>query len=485
MSYSRAWLVGAAVGGVLAAVFVVSCVSDSDVPGPDASGPDGTAGPDGGGGNDVAVKDSTPPTDGPTGCAARTADDTAGVFVAQGLGTDVNGCGTRSNACNSIAYGIAAAKAGTAKTTIYLAAPPATDAGPGAYVESVVLDGPFTIEGGWNDTGGTWTPICDTTTSTAVTIQGVSDKAITASFTGSATLRDIRVLSKATAATGETLYGIFATGSTTNLTLDAVVVDVATGGVGVDGTNGTNGTAGSTAGCATGTGSTGGVGPNGSASAAGTFSSSGYTPTSGGNASDGVAGTNGTTGAAGTCSTAGNCALMCSVQQCSTTNKGNVCGANGLAGCAGTIGTGGTLGTGGGSSIGVFVWDAHLTVFGGTISSSNGGNGGSGGAGGDGGAGQSGVVGSAVECVTNWSCNGNACSFIAGTSEPGGNAGGKGGNGGAGGHGGGGSGGDSYAFVQGGDGGVTFNGNPTIMHGDAGTGGAVSGANGTAADKFP
>ncbi len=485
MRYSRAWLLGVAIGGVVAAAFV-GCVSDSDDPGPDASSQDVTT-PDGGG-NDVVVKDSTPPTDGPTGCAARTADDTAGVFVAQGVGTDVNGCGTRNNPCNSIAYGIAAAKAGTAKTTIYLAAPTSTDAGDAGasmYVESAILDAPFTIEGGWNDTGGTWTPICDSTTSTAVTIQGVSNKAITASFSGSATLRDIRVLSKSAAASAETLYGIFATGASTNLTLDGVVVDVAAGGVGVDGAGGSNGSAGSTAGCSTGTGSSGGVGPNGSGGPAGTFSSTGYTPTSGGNANDGTAGANGTTGSTGTCSTAGNCALTCGISQCSTTNKGNVCGTSGIAGCAGTNGTGGTLGTGGGSSIGVFAWDAHLTVFGGSVSTSNGGNGGVGGAGGDGGAGQSGVAGSAVECVTNWSCLNNACSFIAGTSEPGGNAGGKGGNGGNGGQGGGGSGGDSYAFVQGGDGGVTFNGNPTIAHGDGGTGGAASGTNGAAGDKFP
>ena len=268
------------------------------------------------------VSPTDAPTDGPTGCAARTANDAAGVFVSQALGTDTNGCGTRNNPCQSIAYGIAAAKAGTNKTTVYVAAAPpsvadggadggdAADAGDagdvaGMYVESIILDAPISIEGGWSDTGGTWTPICDTTTSTAVTIQGVTDKAVTASFSGSATLRDIRVLSKPTAASAETLYGIFATGSTTDLTLDAVVVDVAAGGIGVDGTGGTDGAPGGTSGCSAGNGSSGTDGSNGPGGAAGTFSSSGYVPTSGGNGNNGTAGANGTAGGAGTCSTSG------------------------------------------------------------------------------------------------------------------------------------------------------------------------------------
>lgn len=477
MRHSRAWLMGfAAVAAGLGSL--VACVGDSPVTGPDATA-DAS--------NDVGnVKDS-PTTDGPTGCAARTADDTAGVFVAQS-GSDVNSCGTRANPCKTITYALAAAKATTTKTTIYVAAAPATDAGPGAYQESITLDSPITIEGGWSDTGGNWNPICDATTSTAVVVQGVTNTTIHATFTGAATLRDIKVISKPAPDPSESLYGIFAAGSTTNLTLDQVVVDVGPGGVGVDGTAGTMGANATDAGCAGGNGANGGTGPAGTGAVAGSFSASGYTPTNGGDAGTGITGGNGTAGGSGACATCqvftGSCPNLC------TTGNATRCGTNGLAGCGGNGGGGGSYGTGGGASVAVYVWDAHVTVFGGTFSTSNGGNGGNGGPGADGGAGTIGAAGSSASCATqlsNPACFLNSCSgtFVSGTTLSGGSAGGTGGAGGVGGQGGGGSGGPTFAIVQGGDGGVALNGNPKLAHGDGGAGGANGGAGGASGDRWP
>ena len=495
MRYSRQLIVAAALS-VAAVGGVSACVGD------DSSGtPDATTDA----ANDVTAQDVTTQdvqssdvvNDGPTGCAARTADDTVGVFVAKS-GSDVNSCGTRSNPCLTITYAIATAKAATGKTTIYVAAAPpeTTDAGdggtsPGVYAESITLDAPLSSEGGGIVIGVTWTPVCDATTSTSVTIQAVGNTTIAASFNGAATLRDLGVASKPSPDPGESLYGITVSGSTTNLTLDQVVVDVAGGGAGVGGTNGTPGVNASDAGCSPSTGAGGAAGAGGAGGAAGTFSSTGYVATSGGDGGVGGVGQAGTAGSVGQCMNscdviAGSCPNTCTIGTATT------CGGTGLSGCPGGGGSPGSCGTGGGSSVAVYAWDAHVVVFGGRFTTGNGGNGGNGGAGGDGGAPTSGSAGSSATCA---SLTGGGCSnvpsphctatFQSGTPLNGGSAGGSGGAGGVGGHGGGGSGGDSYGFVQGGDGGVTLNGNPSITHGTGGTGGAVSGANGTAADRWP
>src|ERR1700690_662899 len=153
MNRTRLFLAALVVVGASSGSFV-GCVGD-DASNSDAATNDATTGSDAGG------KDAS--GDGATGCAARTADDTAGIFIAQ-TGEDVSGCGARSNSCKTLQYGIAAAKATTGKTTVYVAS--------GSYQESIVLDAPITIEGGWKASGSTWTPVCDATTSTTVTIQG-------------------------------------------------------------------------------------------------------------------------------------------------------------------------------------------------------------------------------------------------------------------------------------------------------------------------
>lgn len=434
----------------------------------DASASDATT-------QDVVVQDVNN-GDGATGCAARTANDAAGLFIAP-TGSDTSSCGTRSNPCQSISYTIAAAKSTTGKTTLYLSK--------ATYIESVTLDAALTLEGGWSDTGGTWSPVCDATTSTAVTIQGVTNVTISAAFAGAGTLRDLQVTSKAQAAAGESIYGVFATGSSTNLTLDGVVIDVGGGGTGTNGVAGTDGVVGSDAGCAAGNGAAGSTGSAGGGAPAGSLSATGYSATNGADAGVGNTGANGTAGGADQCMA--NCGTCKNQNPSCVFGTATECSSPGVSGCGGTPGTGGSCGTGGGSSVALFVWDAHLTIFGGSLTSGSGGNGGVGGLGGDGGAGSSGAIGAEGFCpANNFSCSGGFCVLgVGGTTLTGGSAGGTGGVGGVGGQGGGGSGGDSYAIVTGGDGGTTLNGSPTLVHGDGGTGGAANGANGAAADRFP
>jgi hypothetical protein len=461
------------------------CVGDPTT-GPDGSmGPDSTTGDTGG--NDGDMPDSA------VGCDARTADDKSGIFVAQ-TGSDVSSCGTRANPCKTLTYSISLAKSMSGKTALYVAGAQMTDAGameggsPGVYQESIIVDAPLTIEGGWSDIGGKWTPICDSTTSTAVTIQGTTNTTVTASFAGTATLRDIRVTSKPAANPGESLYGIFVLGATTKVTLDQVVVNIAAGGAGTDGMDGMAGANANDGGCAPGSGANGGAGAAGTGGGAGTFTSNGFIATNGGTGTNGGAGQNGTVGGMGQCQNcdifAGSCPNSCGFGTKMT------CGQTGLSGCGGGSGGAGTFGTGGGASLALFIWDAQVTVFGGSFTTSSGGKGGNGGNGADGGTATNGAAGSQTFCATglsNPTCFMNSCTgtLVSSINLTGGTAGGNGGVGGVGGHGGGGGGGWSYAIVAGGDGGVALNGGPMLMHGTGGPGGVTAGANGVSGDKWP
>jgi hypothetical protein len=90
-------------------------------------------------------------------CLAQAPDDVDGVFVSP-AGLDGQGCGTTSSPCKTIAQGLILA-ATNHKSILYLDR--------GFYGESVALDvlnngaaSPFTIQGGWSDLLGQWTPIC-------------------------------------------------------------------------------------------------------------------------------------------------------------------------------------------------------------------------------------------------------------------------------------------------------------------------------------
>ena len=444
----------------------------------DASAPDATLDAIAETGTNDAASDVTP--DVPlTGCAARTTSDTTGIFVSVASGNDTTGCGTRAIPCKSVSQGITEATTQSGKTTVFVAS--------GAYIESITLPAALTVEGGWAASGLTWTPICDNTTSSAVTIRGTTSATVTAQYIGASTLRDVTIESTTSPTANESVYGIFATGASTDLTLDHVVVVLGSGGAGADGTAGSAGTGGGDGGCLASNGTNGSSGSNGAGADSGSFGSAGYIGTSGDDGGVGQTGHNGSAGGSGSCATcqtfAGSCPNSC------TFGSKQVCAGQGLSGCGGAGGSGGGSGGGGGASIALFVWDAHVTAFGGSFTAGNGGNGGGGGAGADGGPGSSGAQGSSASCATQLSnpqCLVNFCTgtLVSSTTLSGGSAGGTGGAGGVGGQGGGGSGGWSYAVVAGGDAGVTVDGG-VLAHGDGGTGGTVGGANGSAGDRWP
>jgi hypothetical protein len=412
------------------------------------------------------------------GCVSATADATAGIFVSPSGSTDATTCGTETVPCASVQTGLDRAHVITGKSIVYVAR--------GTYQESIVLYPGLRLEGGWdvldNGTSNSWVQACSAASS-AVVIQPQTQNVTVAAVDlgGSVTVATLTIASKPMAANGESLYGLFARGASTTLTLTNVNVTVAAGGDGTTGADGPPGDAGGS-GCAAEDAAAGVVGSLGLGADAGVFDPDGWEPQGGTPGSVGTGGAGGATGSTGACSACGSCQnfLGCSFK----TNGTNSCGASGLPGCGGDPGSAGNPGGGAGSSIGVYVWDATVMLEGSSIQVARGGNGGSGGSGGLGGAGGGGVVGEAgAACST--SCNGS-CNPVSGNG-PGGAAGGSGGNGGQGGAGGGGAGGCSYATFQGGTGSVLAT-MTTLAHGEAGLGGgpdSAAGAIGVAGDHFP
>lgn len=418
-------------------------------------------------------------------CATQVPDTTNGVFVAP-TGIDATHCGVSPSApCLTVQAGLDSASS-QGRTIVYVAA--------GTYTESISLYPHVTLQGGWNDSGGVWTPICPGpdagTASGAVTIQAPSTSDVTVSATslgGTATLSTLTVASipQSQVAPGQSLYGIIATGSNTTLALDDVVAQIASGGPGGGGAAGTM-PAGATGTCTPGTGVVGGPGSPGTGSDGGAFSSGGYAAGAGGPGTTGSPGSNGVTGGMGVCATCVTAA--CISGSCGAATSAKTCGSSGLSGCGGAGGGLGTGGGGGGSSIVLYVWDAQVSVSGTTLTAGAGGNGGNGGAGADGGTGSAGAKGvPAGSCDTTLSgncilgCNAGTPVFLdAGTT------GGAGAAGGAGGQGGGGAGGWSCAYYVGGAATVdtSFGGN-TFTPGMLGSGGVPGGADGTAKDRCP
>jgi hypothetical protein len=416
------------------------------------------------------------------GCILAQPDAVAGVFVAPGGGTGA--CGSESQPCATIAGGLAAiASSQGTKSVVYLAN--------GTYTETVTLPAGIIIQGGWLDTGGTWTHQCVANPQSGAVIQAPAnaDRTIVASYNGSATLDTLTIQNIATAAAGQSLYGVFATGTTTQLLLKNVDIQVAGGGSGNNGVQGTSG-AGGAASCApTSDGAKGAPGTAGSGAAAGTYSASGYSPNTGGTGTAGASGDNGTAGSPGSCESVMSCGDD-GLGNCVTSSTMN-CGIIGGTGCPGGGSGPGTPGSGGGSSIGVFDWGAVVTIAGSTIAPGSGGNGGQGGAGGTPGSGSQGPTGTAGKYATSCHVGPTNCALTctchcigpALTTGGAGGAGSFGGNGGTGGTGGGGSAGDSYCWYQGG-GGTVNAANPMCTPGQAGQGGnagqSSAGANGSA-----
>ena len=329
--------------------------------------------------------------DGQEGDAARGYDESAGIFVLSSAPANSN-CGDRGIPCQTIKQGIARAKA-TGRTIVYV--------GAGTYIEQVPLSAGIRVEGDWSVLGSTWTPIY-TNPGDAVVIQGPTDPAayqtveapvLAKDLGGAATLALVTVKSKASAGSGESLYGVFAAGATTNLTLENVKVIVANAGSGVSAPVSVGGAAGVKGGCDrkdAGTGAAVAAGAPGVDGLATGFGVGGYAA---GNGTPGAKGQDGNNGPAG--STAGpavSCGSCASAHSTSCTTYSSV-GTDAKPGCGGKGGPGGGAGTGGGSSIALYVWDATVNVVGGALQSGNGGNGGLGAEGGAGGRGVDGVDG--------------------------------------------------------------------------------------------
>jgi hypothetical protein len=340
------------------------------------------------------------------------------------------------------------------------------------------------VEGGWAAVDNTWRPICtsDASNNDAVVVQAPPNANITVradAIKGRATLAWLTVKSKAMAKEGESLYGIFARGADTNLILDNVRVQVATAGDGASGAPGAAGADGSKTGCTPPGDGAHGVaeGTIGGGAPAGTFGSNGYVPADGSVGGPGKPGHNGTAAGAGICI---RCCTACTAiatpdvgegsatpnddPPCECTFGNNSCGGPGLSGCGGEPGAGGSPGHGGGSSIGLYVWDAAVSVSEGSLQAGDGGKGSVGGTGGTPGLGVPGVFGpSGPTCIV---CD-NYCEPRSDWGT--GSTGGVGGNGRSGGQGGGGAGGSSYAVYKGGTAAVLISPSTALLYGKAGT----------------
>jgi hypothetical protein len=426
--------------------------------GPDGTTPDGTS-PDGKARDGMVVVPEDVVVSGDGGCPAKP-DPSNGVFVSQ-LGKDTPGCGsTETSSCLSIQEGLAEARSNN-RPIVYVSA--------GTYAESITLYGGAHILGGYDMN---WKPICKNTNA-AVTIAPVTDTmtVVGSNLDSFTQIANLTIASKTTAKPGETIYGVFVTGSSATLELDNVIVNVVAGGDGMTGDMGSTGATGGSS-CANGNGvsagTPGGPGKNASAPSA---SASGYVSPSGNPGDDGTAGGNGVVTMMPTCV---DCLTCKAAVTCNSKPDGMSCGTQGGAGCGGEKGGGGAGGQGGGSSIGVFLWNASATLQGGMITAGNGGAGGPGGSGGFGGKGGPTTMGAAGPSCTVTGSGADTCTTtvsegLAGTNGPGG-------DGSDGGTGGGGAGGSSFAVYAGGSGSPIVSGT-TLSIGSAGSGanGAPSG----------
>ena len=390
-------------------------------------------------------------------------------------GTDGASCGAPGSPCKTIKQGLAVTAASSTKNTVVVAA--------ANYAEDgLVVPAGVTLQGGWTYESQ-WQHLCTADALTKTIVRPATDNATfrLVDLGGTARIETLSIQSRSSAAkTGESLYGVFATGATTKVVLDHVSITLANAGGGSNGSTGSGG--GNPVSICTPAGGTNGQnGSAGGGAPKGSYTAAGYQPASGASGGTATAGQNGTPGGAHTCQ-------PCSVPKGSPCGCGSSiadsCGQDGKPGCGGGPGGPGGPGTGGGSAIGVFLWDADLTILDSSVKSGNGGKGGSGASGGTGATGSAGALGNL----------GFECLYCSMTPPPtpicvgaphqgsGGTPGGKGGTGGTGGPGGGGAGGDSYAVYKGGSASATVT-TTTLTPGSAGPagGGTKPGAAGTAA----
>ena len=320
-----------------------------------------------------------------------------GVFVSKSGsdGADGSTCGAIGAPCATIKKALAIAKAGS---IVYVDA--------GTYEEDgLALVAGVTLQGGWERrVGGAWTRVCTPERKGAAVIRAKSaDRTLSAvDLGGMATLDTLTIRSKlAAAAVGQSLYGIFAVGATTEVALRDVAIDVANAGAGRAGQAGLDGGYAARI-CQASTGANGAaLGASGTGARAGSFAVSGYFSLPGIEGGAGGDGANGTAAPAPPCvackQSGAVCQRSCSgpaCYLCAWTSSYLECGKPGIPGCGGGGGAaGGKPGTGGGSSVGVLVWDATFGLDSGSIHSGRGGDGGAGGPGGQGALGRLGAAG--------------------------------------------------------------------------------------------
>jgi hypothetical protein len=379
-----------------------------------------------------------------------------GVFVSSAGqdGADGATCGTREAPCKTIAKALSFATAGR---IIYLDA--------GTYEEDgLALKPGVTLQGGWDRSAvGVWSRVCTADRNALVVIRPrTADRTLSAvDLAGTATLETLTIRSKTAAASaGQSLYGIFASGASTEIVTREVAIEVGAAGNGSAGGAGQNGDS-PAATCSAGTGADGATeGAVGSGAPGGMFNATGYVPAPGVTGGTGANGDHGTAAPAAPCiacpDTGATCRPVCvgqpiCVNLCSWSASFASCGVAGINGCGGGGGKGGAPGSGGGSSVGVFLSNARLRAMSGKITSGRGGDGGLGGAAGQGKVGNAGAPGQpGLGCVL---CEGIISSINPTCLQPSqapaaGAPGGIGGAGKNGGPGGGGSGGHSYPVYK-------------------------------------
>jgi hypothetical protein len=456
--------------------------SDIQVSPPDAVGVDAPVLVDASSPKDAGTKKDA--ATGPA-CLTKTADVADGVLLISGATpppppVDAGVCGSYANPCTDLASAIPALGTGTnALHIIYVGNGTHVPAG-GATSFPSLPDG-ITLQGGWNVTdseseGYRFNATCDVNATFSSAGPSVFTVGTAGSpSTGKVVLNSVDLKNIATPPTpstggGESLYGIFAVGTSgpggSTLSLNDVTITVANGGQGADGGGGPKGPDGALGGCPLGVNQTpatpGAVGMNGGAGANVTYSASGTAAAEGATGTQGGVGTAGAVGAEG-CSN-GNATKVCHAPTltepmiCSFGPAlAPVCTAAPNGGCPGMGGEPGQGGFGGGSSVAVYMWGGNLQAQNATLDPGVGGTGGAGGLslGGGNGAptGQLPLPTSFYYNITMESCSYSsmkgACEasadvpLVAMPGKPGA-------TGGTGGQGGGGAGGDSYGYYLGG-----------------------------------
>jgi hypothetical protein len=456
------------------------------------------------------------------------ADEAMGIMVVPSAGappTDVAvSCGTKAGPCTSVQAAIDTAVA-TAKSFVYLAA--------GTYNEDdIALARGISLTGGW---APDWSRRCVSPPQATIIRNVTGTKVVSAiDLGGKAALEALTLKSKPQASVGisssgagESLYGVFAAGSTTAIDLLNVRIELGSGGRGKDGDGAIDATPAAAAGSCPSPNSTpaaqpGASGIDGSGATSGGFSVDGYDPNAG---QDGAIGTTGGDGVTtppsrGICTT---CTINSTSDGCNNAATEGV-GGPATAGCGGNPGGAGLGGSGGGSTVAVFAADARVVISAGQLIVGDGGDGGNGSAGKVGGDGSVGVAGQATTCFgsccfgTAATCRGAVAAQAASSSGAGGSnapaavlgvggiiciscqnscfgagahsiAGGDGTTGavgGQGGTGGGGAGGMAYAVVKVGTGTVMLGDGTVFVHGQEGLGGTGvnRGSDGTAGDEL-